>query len=190
MRNRGQKVNQKIIDFYENKLKVGRHDLSFDQIVALKDERLEKCHDYIQWLFPLPEPSAFMKNAPLLDHETAMLIADNYSIRVMEALKRMTKFWRITLNTDSSKKKPHLTPGQYWMIQGDHNHHRLSRVMQFLTLLSKVAKNGSTSALYSNLAESILYALLSANDDHEFATKETVRFWENALKKGWRSEGT
>ena len=35
-------------------------------IQAWDDERLEIVHDYIQWLFPLPERSAFNPKAPLL----------------------------------------------------------------------------------------------------------------------------
>ena len=31
--------------------------------------RLEDVHDYIQWLFPLPEPSAFNPDAPILTED-------------------------------------------------------------------------------------------------------------------------
>ncbi len=33
-------------------------------ILAKSDEWLEATHDYIQWLFPLPERSAFNPDAP------------------------------------------------------------------------------------------------------------------------------
>lgn len=39
---------------------------TLEQLWAWDDERLEDVHDYIQWLFPLPEPSQFNPDAPLL----------------------------------------------------------------------------------------------------------------------------
>ncbi len=35
------------------------------EIWAWDDAALEDGHDFIQWLFPLPEPSAFVDDAPL-----------------------------------------------------------------------------------------------------------------------------
>ena len=38
---------------------------TFDEIVGLDPFRLEHRHDYIQWLFPLAEPSGAVAGAPL-----------------------------------------------------------------------------------------------------------------------------
>ncbi len=35
-------------------------------LLAWDDDDLEQVHDFIQWLFPLPEPSRFNADAPLL----------------------------------------------------------------------------------------------------------------------------
>ena len=43
---------------------------SLDEVLAWDDERLEDVHDYIQWLFPLDEPSQFTPHAPLLTAES------------------------------------------------------------------------------------------------------------------------
>lgn len=37
-----------------------------DEIRQWSDEELEECHDFIQWMFPLDEPSAFNAEAPLV----------------------------------------------------------------------------------------------------------------------------
>src|SRR5215467_5394240 len=55
----------RLLDFYRGQAtdSEGRwlHDVwSWD------DEELESVHDFIQWLFPLPEPSQFNPDAPLL----------------------------------------------------------------------------------------------------------------------------
>ena len=40
------------------------------EIQRWSDDQLEKVHDYIQWLFPLPEPSGFNLAAPVLSRES------------------------------------------------------------------------------------------------------------------------
>src|SRR4051794_40787710 len=39
---------------------------NLEDIWAWDDDSLEEAHDFIQWLFPLPEASAFNPDAPLL----------------------------------------------------------------------------------------------------------------------------
>lgn len=177
-------MNQQIIDFYEGKLKVGRDKLTFDEIVRLPPDRLEKCHDYIQWLFPLPEESKFMKNAPKLDEETAKFLARDYSMRVFEAVKAMMNFWGIKLNLNSDEK-PSVKPDQYWMKPDDHNHFRISRVLRFVTLLNKSSDTKPRAIHFQNIATSLLYAVLIENDKKKFVTDKTVEFWEKATKLGW-----
>src|SRR5258707_4050297 len=46
-----------------------------------EDEDLEICHDVIQWLFPLPDPSQFNWNAPLLTEEDIAAFRDNPSLQ-------------------------------------------------------------------------------------------------------------
>ena len=44
-----------------------REGRSLSQILAWDDKQLELCHDYIQYLFPLPERSPFNPSAPLIN---------------------------------------------------------------------------------------------------------------------------
>jgi hypothetical protein len=39
---------------------------TFDQVLAFDDAMLERRHDFIQWLFPLTEPSAAVPGSPVL----------------------------------------------------------------------------------------------------------------------------
>ena len=61
-------MNKPIVDFYSGKTKdsSGR---TLMEIHAWGYDELEKIHDYIQWLFPLPEPSQYNPLAPVLDAE-------------------------------------------------------------------------------------------------------------------------
>ncbi|MGA9391983.1 MAG: opioid growth factor receptor-related protein, partial [Candidatus Sulfotelmatobacter sp.] len=43
---------------------------SLAEVQAWPDDLLESVHDFIQWMFPLPERSAFNPDAPVLDGDT------------------------------------------------------------------------------------------------------------------------
>ena len=58
-----------IIRFYEGEAPDDR-GRSLRQIWRWPDEKFERVHDYIEWLFPLPEPSSFNPEAPILDEQT------------------------------------------------------------------------------------------------------------------------
>ena len=63
------RANKSIIDFYAGAGPdhQGRY---LTEILKWSDDQLESVHDYIQWLFPLPERSGFNMNAPVLDERT------------------------------------------------------------------------------------------------------------------------
>src|SRR5690242_21526611 len=61
--------NEKLLGFYRGTSRDDR-GRRIDEIWSFSHEQLEAVHDYIQWLFPLAERSAFNPGAPLLDEET------------------------------------------------------------------------------------------------------------------------
>ncbi len=62
----------KLTDFYSG---VGpdSEGRMLEEILQWGDDRLEFAHDYIQWLFPLREPSNFNPDAPILTDEDIAL---------------------------------------------------------------------------------------------------------------------
>ena len=62
-------VNSRIIEFYSG-TEPDPRGRYLKEIQRWPDDRLEKFHDYIQWLFPLPEPSGFNVAAPVLNRES------------------------------------------------------------------------------------------------------------------------
>lgn len=110
-----------IIEFYAGRAKdvEGR---TLDDILAFNDEELEYTHNYIQWLFPLPEASRYYARAPILTEAdiTAFKASPDLLSRVCEAAARMTSFYR----TSEEVQTP-----------GDHNHLRITRIIRFLTLI-------------------------------------------------------
>jgi hypothetical protein len=90
-------------------------------ILAFDDQQLEHIHDYIQWLFPLPERSAFNALAPILTVEDIDRLRMNAAAHenIRAAAERMLSFYRLTAN---------------WLTARDHNHLRISRIIRSIAL--------------------------------------------------------
>ena len=74
-------------------------DDSCSQIQQWPDERLEAVHDFIQWLFPLPEPSPVNPLAPVLDRETVEAFAARPELRenLRVSFLRMLRFYGLEM---------------------------------------------------------------------------------------------
>jgi len=94
-----------------------------EDVLALSDDALEHIHDYIQWLFPLPTKSMAQPAAPVLSQaEIAAIQADERALaNLRKAAQRMREFYD---RTDA------------WLSRHDHNHLRISRILQSLRLLA------------------------------------------------------
>jgi hypothetical protein len=100
------------------------------------DDDLEQVHDYIQWLFPLRERSAFNSNAPLLDDATIQQFRDRPELQanLRRSFLRMLKFYGLEL-TDTAP--PTIRPSKSfpsrsanWLNPGNHNHLRITRILE------------------------------------------------------------
>ena len=83
----------RLVDFYRGAAKDTQRRF-LGAILAWDDEELEEVHDFIQWLFPLPEPSRFNADAPLLTAEDIREFKSDPSLRanVLKSLRRMLTF--------------------------------------------------------------------------------------------------
>jgi len=96
---------------------------SVEEVLAFSDDALERVHDYIQWLFPLPTRSMAQPGAPVLSSgEIAAIREDERALATLRrAAERMRLFYE---RTDG------------WLTRSDHNHLRISRILQSLRLLA------------------------------------------------------
>ena len=112
-----------IIPFFEGHIKhpSGR---TFDQILALDDEGLERSHDIVQWIFPLPEPSKANPRAPFLSPEDLAEFRANplLQLQVRRAAHTFAGFYGLT---------------DEWKRPRDHNHLRITRIIRCLTLVGQ-----------------------------------------------------
>lgn len=139
--------------------------------------RLEGVHDYIQWLFPLAEPSAFNPDAPLVTPEVADAFRGGPELqaRLRRSLALMLDFYGLALTERDGGVTIARAPGfaaksRGWLNAGDHNHLRLTRMLTSLRLLGL--------AVYSRALYDCLDAIARERPDAVSAT--TREYWRRA----------
>jgi hypothetical protein len=131
---------------------------SLADVLAFDDSTLERSHDYIQWLFPLPEASRFSAGAPVLSHEEIALIRLSGVARanLRRARDRMLAFYR---------------ENDHWLVPFDHNHLRITRIIRCLGLC--IAEEEARS-----FHQAVLALVQTAGNP---VNEESLRYWQEAL---------
>ena len=113
----------------------------WEEIVAWPDDRLEEVHDFIQWLFPLPERSGANPFAPVLDHSTIQKFHDSPELqdKLRTSLKRMLRFYGLSLLEGEpitvQRAANFQARSRNWITAHNHNHLRITRILRSLRLL-------------------------------------------------------
>lgn len=108
------------------------------EIVAWPDDRLEAVHDFIQWMFPLPERSGANPAAPVLDQQAidAFHATPEMQERLRHSFERMLRFYGLRWDGTLVERTPNFaTRAQNWLWPMNHNHLRLTRILRSLRLL-------------------------------------------------------
>ncbi|MDA8730583.1 opioid growth factor receptor-related protein [Alphaproteobacteria bacterium] len=87
------------------------------------DHQAETTHDYIQWLFPLDEPSRSVNGVPVL---TELEIEEIRQSSLAQANLARSARWFLGF----------LERNDHWIIKYNHNHLRITRVIKSLRLLA------------------------------------------------------
>jgi Opioid growth factor receptor (OGFr) conserved region len=126
-----------IVEFYSGGIDPAGRRL--DDILAWDDQRLEHVHDYIQWVFPTPQPSGVNPSAPLVTNDTARAFADDDALRdrLRAALDRMLSFYGLRRTSSGIEIDAARFPARsaVWLHAGNHNHLRLTRIIDSLAAL-------------------------------------------------------
>ena len=148
------------------------------EILEWPDYRLEQCHDYIQWLFPLATRSRFNPEAPVLSPED--IAAFRGSSRLQESLRtcliRMLAFYGLELR--EFPDFPEIAEGRnfegrrrYWLTVGNHNFLRITRILMSLRTLG-----------LETCAESFFDLLeLLYRRNRGIISDVTYRYWQDAV---------
>ena len=121
------------------------------------DNDAETNHDYIQWMFPLDEPSQAVNGAPVLSDFDIDEIKENQL-----AIENLEKSARWFLGF--------LERNDHWVTNYDHNHLRITRTIKSLRLL--------TSDLVADRFRDKVIAL--AGDNLNLVDQEARDFWASA----------
>lgn len=165
-----------LVAFYRDGARDGR-GRTLSEILAWPDDDLEDIHDFIQWLFPLPERSGANPGAPTLD---AAAIAAFRATPVMrerlhQALDRMLAFyglmWDQQAVTPTIVRAPNFSQrADNWLRPMNHNHLRITRILRSTLLLGVEAES---KALF--IALNAIYREFPAR-----ISARTHAFWSDA----------
>ncbi len=152
---------------------------TYDAILAWDDERLERVHDYIQWMFPLPEQSGANPGAPILDQEAIETIRGDAGMqaRLRAGYLRMLAFYGFELHGDEVVEGPGFAnAASNWLRPSNHNHLRLTRILRSLRVLGL---GQEAAQLWRALRE--LYERDRSAGKRRI-TEQTYGFWKQAAK--------
>ncbi|WP_447042932.1 opioid growth factor receptor-related protein [Vreelandella sp. H-I2] len=148
-----------------------------DAIWSLSHFWLEHTHDYIQWLFPIPEAGRFNGFAPLLTDVEREVFQDDSELREQQrvSLDVMLSFLGLTRDGLTITAQQSLNIRDHiWLKTGGHNHLRISRMIRSLALCHQpklaaafqqaVIEIGSTQGIVS--AQSMAYWRVASDAKH------------------------
>lgn len=156
---------------------------TLEDMLDMSDSQLERSHNFIQWMFPLDEPSRAQPKSPVLTEEDIITLRsgsnfDKLSFAMGVVCGRMLKFYgfsparmdgdfRFILDNDFDQY------ASRWITPRNHNFLRLTRILKSLHLLG-----------FSMYAEALQELLLKLADDPKYSRiigPTTKEFWERAI---------
>lgn len=164
-----------VTEFYSG-LRTDHAGRSLSQLQDQSLNSLEMVHDYIQWLFPLPERSQYNPESPLLTKADIKAFRETKQLRdrLLVSLEKLLDLYGLELvrNTvvfdvdfkDRAKE---------WLTPYNHNFLRISRILRSLTLLGCQAEATSFLELLEELFKRYKKVI----------GEETLTYWRNAVKQ-------
>ena len=111
-----------IVGFLEGKTTDHRGRI-LAMLLQQTDHQAETTHDYIQWMFPLDEPSRSVNGAPVLNE---LEIDEIRQSSLAQANLAKSARWFLGF----------LERNDHWVTKYNHNHLRITRVIKSLRLLA------------------------------------------------------
>lgn len=151
-------------------------------ILRWPDVKLETCHDYIQYLFPIPERSTYHISAPIIDEETYLAFRQRPELRasLKRSYVRMLAFYGFEYNENSEEVYVSRMPTKkrsatHWVRMFDHNHLRITRILRSLRVLGLARE-----------AEAFWKAVDEICKETGVISKSSRIFWTRAAKRPLR----
>lgn len=172
----------RLIGFFENRIALnspidGRLML-VDDVLKFDLDQIEECHNFIQWLFPLTEKSAFNPEAPVIHAEDydILIEMDSVTDKVYEGFGMMMEFFNVDMESFKvgtytlDRFIPNYILGSEQDLLKDKSHHdlRLTRI------ITSMASFGFTEEAYMllNFLETF------------YPERDSIPYWRNAFRLG------
>ena len=139
---------------------------------AFTDGQMESRHDFIQWMFPLEEPSQFNPDAPILTPADREAFQGDPALRdnLLKSFDRFLSFLGLSLEEDRVVPASDFDAKRRRLNEPNHNWLRISRVLASLRLLGL----GDESQRFHQGLENLI------GDGKARITAETRAYWKNA----------
>ncbi|HTU88525.1 MAG TPA: opioid growth factor receptor-related protein [Gemmataceae bacterium] len=135
-----------LVNFYRGEAtdSAGR---SLHDIWSWNDEDWEEVHDFIQWLFPLPEPSRFNADAPLLAPKDIAAFRSDELLRanLRKSFARALTFLGLSLAEDGAVVEGAnfaARIGEVWAAP-NHNWLRITRILRSLRIVGLTTESAN-----------------------------------------------
>jgi hypothetical protein len=145
---------------------------SLEDLWQFSDSEFDVIHDFIQWMFPLPEPSRFNPRAPVLSHSEIAAFHADPALRenLLKSFERFLAFLGLLYREGNVERaEDFLQKQEVWLIP-NHNWLRVTRVLASTRLLGL---EDASSALFRCLA-------VLREDGNAGITDEAFRYWNEA----------
>ena len=163
-----------LLDFYRGEA-TDTEGRRLDDILGWSDDMLEEVHDFVQWLFPLPEPSRFNADAPLLtEADIAGFRSDPLlQANVQKSFLRFLAFLGLAMAADGTVAEGPNFPARVADVWSYPNHNWL-RITRLLRCLGLLGLEDEARRLYAWLEEQYRRARFPIPPD-------TFRYWTEAV---------
>lgn len=180
-------ITNRLISFYTHPNGgTDSENRTLSEILRFPDRDLEYHHDYIQWLFPLPEASPFNRSAPRIDQRTAEAFRTRPELRerMRESLARMLDFYGFEATTIAVcgfeiREAPGIDfqrKARFWLCRFNHNHLRITRIIRCLRVLGLEQEA-------QEFHKALVKAATSGPGDRVLVGLNTLKFWKRAAMR-------
>ena len=155
---------------------------TIEDIWSWSDDQLEAVHDYIQWVFPTIRRSGVNPSAPVITGDTIRAFETRPELgnRLRRSFDRMLAFYGMTRRATADPNEAiaiddarFAERSRTWLSPGNHNHLRLTRIMESLATLGL---RPDAKGLQRCLVD------LSEGAGRGRITRDTRKFWVEAVE--------
>jgi hypothetical protein len=164
--------NDIIIRFYRGEL-VHPSKYTIQDVWDFSPAKLEKQHDYIQWIFPLRKPSAHVYDIPILNPSEIEVFHTDAELRqrVMRSFRMMIGFYGFMQEDDHVIQGAHFGDRSGWIYPKNHNLARISRMLESLLLLD-----------FKPEAKALFQALVEIYPEYKWDIGESLSYWKRIME--------